>query len=53
MPENFSYLANFAKLWNNFWSLAKPKMIIRIPQDTASASLVFGNGLKYCSSNLT
>ena len=53
MPENFSYLANFAKLWNNFWSLAKPKMIIRIPQDTALASLVFGNGLKNCISNLT
>ena len=34
MPENFSYLANFAKLWNNFWSQANPEMIIRIPART-------------------
>ena len=34
VPENFSYLANFAKLWNNFWSRAKPEMIIRIPTRT-------------------
>ena len=53
MPENFSYLANFAKLWHNFWSRAKPKMIIRIPQDTDSAFFVFRNGLKYCSNYLT
>ena len=34
MPANFSYLANFAKLWNNFWSRVKPEMIIRIPART-------------------